>query len=77
VGYAERSGDADELGRLLADDFILVGPLGFVLDRPQYLGSRRSGDLKHATSLMTCSIFLTAGTSGPVPTRGPAVRACV
>jgi hypothetical protein len=34
---------------LLADDFILVGPLGFVLDKAQYLGSRRSGDLKHAS----------------------------
>ena len=44
---AERSGDVDGLGPLLADDFLLVGPLGFVLDKAQYLGSRRSGDLKH------------------------------
>jgi hypothetical protein len=35
------------LAPLLADDFVLVGPLGFVLDKQQYLGSRRSGDLKH------------------------------
>ena len=44
---AERGGDADALDPLLADDFLLVGPLGFMLDKAQYLGSRRSGDLKH------------------------------
>jgi ketosteroid isomerase-like protein len=44
---AERAGDADALEPLLADDFLLVGPLGFMLDKAQYLGSRRSGDLKH------------------------------
>jgi ketosteroid isomerase-like protein len=46
---AESRGDADALGALLADDFVLVGPLGFLLDKQQYLGSRRSGDLKHAS----------------------------
>ena len=46
---AERAGDADALEKLLADDFLLVGPLGFMLDKPQYLGSRRSGDLRHAS----------------------------
>jgi ketosteroid isomerase-like protein len=44
---AERAGDAAELEPLLADDFLLVGPLGFMLDKTQYLGARRSGDLKH------------------------------
>lgn len=44
---AERNGDVDALAPLLADDFVLVGPLGFMLDKQQYLGSRRSGDLKH------------------------------
>jgi ketosteroid isomerase-like protein len=44
---AESRGDAKALGELLADDFMLVGPLGFLLDKQQYLGSRRSGDLKH------------------------------
>jgi ketosteroid isomerase-like protein len=44
---AERRGDAQALGILLADDFVLVGPLGFTLDRQQYLGSRLSGDLRH------------------------------
>jgi mannose-6-phosphate isomerase-like protein (cupin superfamily) len=44
---AERRGDAGAMEPLLADDFVLVGPLGFVLDKQQYLGSRRSGDLRH------------------------------
>jgi ketosteroid isomerase-like protein len=44
---AERAGDADALEPLLADDFLLVGPLGFMLDKTPYLGSRRSGDLRH------------------------------
>src|SRR5499427_10406617 len=44
---AERAGNADALDQLLADDFLLVGPLGFMLDKTQYLGSRRSGDLTH------------------------------
>ena len=44
---AELRGDPQALSPLLADDFLLVGPLGFVLDKAQYLGSRRSGDLKH------------------------------
>src|SRR5690349_8802509 len=46
---AERAGDVDALAQLLSEDFVLVGPLGFVLDKQQYLGSRRSGDLKHAS----------------------------
>ena len=46
---AERAGDADALEQLLADDFLLVGPLGFMLDKTQYLGSRRSGDLRHTS----------------------------
>ena len=44
---AERAGDADALEPLLTDDFLLVGPLGFMLDKTQYLGSRRSADLRH------------------------------
>jgi len=32
---------------LLAPDFLLVGPLGFMLDKTQYLSSRRSADLRH------------------------------
>ena len=45
----ERAGDAAALEPLLAHDFLLVGPLGFMLDKTQYLGSRRSADLRHAS----------------------------
>ena len=44
---AERAGAADALEQLLAHDFLLVGPLGFMLDKTQYLGSRRSADLRY------------------------------
>jgi hypothetical protein len=42
----ELRGDADALSSLLDADFACVGPLGFVLDKEQYLAARRSGDLK-------------------------------
>jgi ketosteroid isomerase-like protein len=44
---AELRGDAEAMAPLLAGDFLLVGPLGFMLNKEQYLGSRRSGDLVH------------------------------
>lgn len=44
---AEITGDVETLSRLLADDFICVGPLGFVLNKTQFLGVRQSDDLKH------------------------------
>ena len=34
---AERTGDTDELDALLADDFVGIGPVGFVLDRGAWL----------------------------------------
>ena len=39
------AGDAGALGALLTDDFRLVGPLGFVLARDEWLGQHRSGAL--------------------------------
>lgn len=42
---AERRGDADALDRLAVDDFTLVGPLGFVLTKRQWLDRYRDGDL--------------------------------
>ncbi|WP_051165911.1 nuclear transport factor 2 family protein [Amycolatopsis orientalis] len=42
---AEVAGDLDTLGGLVADEFRLVGPLGFVLDREQWLDRYRSGAL--------------------------------
>jgi ketosteroid isomerase-like protein len=43
---AELEGDTETLGRLLDPDFVCVGPVGFVIDKEQYLAGRRSGDLK-------------------------------
>lgn len=44
---AELRADVETLSSLLETDFICVGPLGFVLNREQYLAPRRSGELKH------------------------------
>ncbi|HEX3620822.1 MAG TPA: nuclear transport factor 2 family protein [Acidimicrobiales bacterium] len=42
---AELAADVATLEALVADDFRLVGPFGFVLDRQQWLDRYRSGDL--------------------------------
>jgi ketosteroid isomerase-like protein len=38
--------DIDQLEALLSEDFKLVGPLGFVLDKQQWLAQYRSGALE-------------------------------
>jgi ketosteroid isomerase-like protein len=35
---AERTGDAERLGELLTDDFVGIGPVGFVLAKDAWLG---------------------------------------
>lgn len=42
---AEERGDTETLAGLAADGFRLVGPLGFVLDRDQWLARYSGGDL--------------------------------
>ncbi|WP_328455532.1 nuclear transport factor 2 family protein [Amycolatopsis sp. NBC_00438] len=42
---AEVRGDADALGALVTEGFRLVGPVGFVLERPQWLARYGTGDL--------------------------------
>jgi hypothetical protein len=42
---AQQEGDTDTLELLLSDDFRLVGPLGFVLDKQTWLAQFRSGAL--------------------------------
>jgi ketosteroid isomerase-like protein len=42
---AEQRGDTAVLDALTTEDFTLVGPLGFMLDKQQWLDRYRSGDL--------------------------------
>lgn len=42
---AELAGDAAALDKLAVEDFVLVGPLGFMLDREQWLDRFRVADL--------------------------------
>ncbi len=41
---AEIAADVDTLDTIVTDDFRLVGPFGFVLDKQQWLDRYRSGD---------------------------------
>jgi len=43
---AQRLADLDALSELLTDDFKLVGPLGFVVPKQQWLAQFRSGALQ-------------------------------
>jgi ketosteroid isomerase-like protein len=40
---AERTGDANTLDTLLADEFVGIGPVGFVLDKPMWVGRFEHG----------------------------------
>jgi ketosteroid isomerase-like protein len=44
---AERDGDPEALSRVLADDFRAVGPVGFVLDKGQWVDRYRTGELNY------------------------------
>ncbi|SDS35066.1 nuclear transport factor 2 family protein [Actinopolymorpha singaporensis] len=42
---AEQRGDVALLDELSVDEFAMVGPAGFILDKPQWLHRYRAGDL--------------------------------
>ena len=70
---AEQNADLATLDAITTDDFILVGPLGFVLDKQQWLGRYRTGGLV-TTSLIWDEITVrdycdTASPSAATPRR--------
>jgi hypothetical protein len=44
---AEKSGDSQFLEDTLTDDFIGIGPLGFMLSKNEWIERHKSGDLKY------------------------------
>jgi ketosteroid isomerase-like protein len=54
---AEEAGDVSTLDSLAVDDFMLVGPFGFVLDKGQWLARYGSGQLS-TSQLKWCDVVV-------------------
>ena len=63
---AEARNDADLLDGLLADDFVGVGPLGFVLTRDQWLVRFRNGLINRAFAVEEPQVHEHGGTAAIV-----------
>src|SRR6266566_6080030 len=50
---AELQGDVSFLGNALANDFVAIGPLGFMLSKEDWLQRHGSGDLKYTAFNMS------------------------
>jgi len=46
---AELDGDANSLKEILADDFVAVGPRGFVLTKEQWIARHETGSLRYGS----------------------------
>ena len=46
---AELQGDSAFLEKFLVEDFVGVGPLGFLLNKQQWLARHQSGEMKYST----------------------------
>lgn len=47
-GTAELQGELTVLEKTLADDFVGVGPLGFLLSKQEWLARHQAGDMKYS-----------------------------
>lgn len=47
LAAAELGGNTEFLGSIVTDDFVCVGPRGFMLNKEQWLGRYRSGDFRY------------------------------
>lgn len=72
---AERDADKESVDRYLTDDFTGVGPLGFVLTRPEWLARHETGDLVYETLGLEDVQIRTYGTTAVVVARQTGIGA--
>ncbi|HMG40390.1 MAG TPA: nuclear transport factor 2 family protein [Acidimicrobiales bacterium] len=63
---AERDADKASVDRYLTDDFVGVGPLGFILTRPEWMARHETGDLVYETLALEDVQVRTYGTTAVV-----------